>query len=118
MRWRSFRGASPMLGGFTSLGRHGGRPLRVHEVVADHVHDDGMYILDAAHVGMGSLQVELRHGAEFAAVAAGERNGAQPMELAYSTAFRTLGELPETEIAITTSPSSAKFFNCSTKTLS
>jgi hypothetical protein len=40
----------------------------------------------------------------------------QPRELPYSTARRTFGELPELLIAITTSPGSAKFFNCSTNT--
>ena len=40
----------------------------------------------------------------------------QPMELAYSMARITLGELPEPLMAIRTSPGSAKFFNCSTKT--
>ena len=40
----------------------------------------------------------------------------QPAELAYSMARRTLGELPEPLMAITTSPGPAKFFNCSTNT--
>ena len=40
----------------------------------------------------------------------------QPIEFAYSTARNTLGELPEPLTAISTSPGSAKFFNCSTKT--
>ena len=40
----------------------------------------------------------------------------QPIELAYSTARSTFGELPEPLMAITRSPGSAKFRNCSTKT--
>ena len=48
----------------------------IHEVVADHVADVHVSVFDAPHVRHGNLNVELSLGAEFAAVAAGQGNGA------------------------------------------
>ena len=53
-----------------------GLVLHIHEVVTDHVEDDHVTVLDAAHVRMAHLDVELGERTEFSAIAAGEGDGA------------------------------------------
>ena len=51
------------------------RPFFVHEVVADHVHDNHVGVFDSPHVRMRYLEIELRHAAKLASVAPGQRDG-------------------------------------------
>src|ERR1035437_2256730 len=58
------------------------RTLLFHEIVANHVHDHHMEVLDAPGVGMGDLNIELGQQSQAAAVPARQRDRPAPHGIA------------------------------------